>query len=273
MLVEPSTFSIRPLSSDEIARAPLVWSQSLPSTYSLSPRNHVFTATISCPFHLTVQVLATGLALLELVSSYLARANKHHTGDSAQPSSSRVSGNECRTKNSILGTVKRLGRADGRRRVLGVSHCRRCGAYGEGNFCSNCGQQLVDLRHPVQTHSVDHQVSQQEIVGRGGAGGAFAAVLLLLLIVGGAWLFFGQPHGSPGSPMQCVPHQETVYVGSVQTASETFQITEGQRIVYVSYDKGLLLYTVYLTNDEGQRFEYHYVTSVDLHTTTITTGC
>jgi hypothetical protein len=154
-----------------------------------------------------------------------------------------------------------------------VSYCRRCGAYGEGNFCSNCGQQLVDLRHPVQAHSLDHQVSQQESVSRGGGGGAFAAVLLLLLIVGGAWLFFGQPHGSPGSPMQCVPHQETVYVGSVQTASETFQITEGQRIVYVSYDKGLLLYTVYLTNDEGQRFEYHYVTSVDLHTTTITTGC
>ena len=153
-----------------------------------------------------------------------------------------------------------------------MPYCSHCGAYGDGNFCSNCGQQLADLRYPRdQTHSVNNRISQPS-TGRGG-GGAIAAVVLLLLIVGGACLFFGQPHGSPGSPAQCVPHQQTVYVGYVETATETFQIAEDQRIAHVSYDKGLLLYTVYLTNDEGQQFEYHYVTRFDLQPTIITTGC
>jgi hypothetical protein len=153
-----------------------------------------------------------------------------------------------------------------------MTYCRRCGAWGEGNFCSNCGQQLVDLRYTAPVQSPTEQTSKQASRG-GGSGGAVVAVVLFLLILGGAWLFFGQPHGSPGSPAQCVPHQETVYVGYIKTATETFQITEGQRIVSVSYDKGILLYTVYLTNDQGQRFEYHYVTSFNLQPTTITTGC
>jgi hypothetical protein len=175
-------------------------------------------------------------------------------------------------KNCILTIVKTSGRTNKRRGVLGVPYCRRCGAYGEGNFCSNCGQQLVDLRYSRETtYPTEHMVTQPR--KSGGGAGAAVAIILLLLIIGGAWFFFGQPHGSPGSPMQCVPHQETVYVGSIHTATETFQITQGQRIVQVSYDKGLLLYTVYLTNDEGQRFEYHYVTSFDLYPTTITTGC
>ena len=96
---------------------------------------------------------------------------------------------------------------------------------------------------------------------------------MVLLIIVGAVLFFSQPHGAGTSPLGCFPHQETVYVGEVETATQTFQITQADKITQVSYDKGVLLYTVYLTNDQGQQFTYHYVTSYNLTPTTIVTGC
>jgi hypothetical protein len=153
-----------------------------------------------------------------------------------------------------------------------MTYCPRCGTWSESNFCPNCGQQLVDLRYPHETtYPAEHTVPQPS--RNGGGARAAVAIVLLLLIIGGAWLYFSQPHGSPGSPLGCVPHQETVYVGYIHTATENYQITEGQRITQFSYDKGLLLYTVYLTSDQGQHFEYHYVTSFDLEPTTVTTGC
>lgn len=115
----------------------------------------------------------------------------------------------------------------------------RCGRWSESNFCPTCGQQLVDLRYPRETtYSIEHVIPQPK--GSGGGAGAVVAIILLVLIVGGAWLFFSQPHGSPSSPLGCVLYQETVYVGYIHTATESYQITEGQRITQVSYDKGQL---------------------------------
>ena len=50
-------------------------------------------------------------------------------------------------------------------------------------------------------------------------------------------------------------------------------ITTVNRIVQVSYDKGIALHTVYLTNDQGQRFEYHYMTDYCFTQTPILAGC
>jgi hypothetical protein len=152
--------------------------------------------------------------------------------------------------------------------------CPHCGKYYETNFCPNCG---ADLRALIPQRNKTAPVQQKEktvvVERRPSRGGAIAAIILLFIILGGIWLFFSQPYGSPGSPWQCLPHQEVVYVGYIQTMSERFQITEADRITHISYDKGLLLYTVYLTNDQGQRFEYHYVTEFSLSPITITTGC
>ncbi len=139
--------------------------------------------------------------------------------------------------------------------------CPNCGKYSTaGNFCCYCAAALTTPRPP--------HAAQQRSSGSGVA----AAVILLLLAVG-AFLFFAQQYGAGTNPLACFPHQETVYVGYVQTATQTFQITQGQKITRVSYDKGLLLYTVYLTNDQGQQFQYHYATAFNLTPTTIVTGC
>jgi len=83
----------------------------------------------------------------------------------------------------------------------------------------------------------------------------------------------GMRHGALSNPLQCVPHEQDVYVGYVKTLTERFQITEDMRITGFSYDKGLLLYTVHLTDDQGRRFEYHYVNDFRLTSRTILTGC
>jgi len=153
-----------------------------------------------------------------------------------------------------------------------TKYCKSCGRQLEDSdrYCDVCGKQSP--YPPDQIQTVRPQTTQQQSQG-GGHGGAIAAIFLLLLIIGGAFLFFSQPHGSSGSPIQCVPHQETVYVGYVRTATETIQFTEDQRITQFSYEKGVLLYTVYLANDQGQKFEYHYVIDFNLTPTTIVTGC
>jgi hypothetical protein len=75
------------------------------------------------------------------------------------------------------------------------------------------------------------------------------------------------------SHLGCVLHAETVYVGYVNTLSEKINITANMRITHYSYDKGLLLYTVHLTDDQGQQFEYHYVTGFCLTPTSLVVGC
>jgi len=86
-------------------------------------------------------------------------------------------------------------------------------------------------------------------------------------------MIVGMRHGASSNPLQCIPHQELVYVGYIKTLSERFEITENMRISGFSYDKGLLLYTVHLTDDQGRGFEYHYVTDFWLTSHTILTGC
>jgi hypothetical protein len=155
--------------------------------------------------------------------------------------------------------------------------CRMCGRRlpADSKFCDRCGAEQAIIEADQPPTQTSGQVSQplQATKTSSTAGPAIAAFLIIVLLMIGIFAFVGQPHGSPGSPVACVPHQEYVYVGYVQTLSERFTITEANKIVQVSYDKGILLYTLYLTNDQGQRFDYHYVTDYQLTQTSILTGC
>lgn len=107
----------------------------------------------------------------------------------------------------------------------------------------------------------------------GGGGGRVVLAIVLVLIIIGAFLFFAQPHGSSNSLIQCIPHQETVYVGYVNTLTQQYQITTSNKITFISYEQGVVLYTVHLIDDRGNHYDYHYVTKFSLTPTTITTGC
>jgi hypothetical protein len=102
--------------------------------------------------------------------------------------------------------------------------------------------------------------------------GAIRGAVLFIVILGVICLFFLQPHGIVGSPIQCFPHREFIWVGYLQTSENMFQIAEADKIVQFSYAEGPP-YSVYLMNDHGQRFEYYYVTKVQLNPTMIVTMC
>jgi hypothetical protein len=111
--------------------------------------------------------------------------------------------------------------------------------------------------------------------------GAIIGAILLFVLTSAACLIFLQPHGSPGSPTQCFPHREIIFMGSIQTTTERIQIGETDRIVryvYVertrfTYAEELLLYSLYLTNDLGQQSEYHHVQSFEFIPISIIVGC
>ena len=149
--------------------------------------------------------------------------------------------------------------------------CQECGKHSDADarFCQYCGTPLgQSITQPV-TQTVVQPSTQQS----GGHGGSIALAILLLLIIIGAILFFAQPHGSPNSVLQCVPHQETVYVGYINTLTQQYQFTTSNKITSVSYAQGVVLYTVHLINDQGNRYDYNYVTSFNFSPTSITTGC
>jgi len=82
----------------------------------------------------------------------------------------------------------------------------------------------------------------------------------------------GMPDDASSNPPQSIPHQELVHVGYIKTLSERFETAENIRISDFSYDKGLLLYTVHLTDDQGRGFEYQYVTDFWVTSHTIVTA-
>jgi hypothetical protein len=148
--------------------------------------------------------------------------------------------------------------------------CPKCGRYTEGadaRFCQGCGTALVQPSTPT----VVAPTTQQQKSGGGGVGVVLAIILVLIII--GAFVFFAQPHGSSNSFLQCMPHQETVYVGYINTLTQQYQFTTSNKITDVSYEQGAVLYTVHLVDDQGNHYDYHYVTGFSLTPTTITTGC
>ncbi len=170
------------------------------------------------------------------------------------------------------------------------NYCRACG-YGLKFgcvYCPRCGKNVTRIIPAAPLVSINQQVPPQPSTNAvasssngvvahhnsSGAGGVAAVALLLLIIVGGLFLFISMPHGAQSNPFSCVPHEETIYTGSIETISgNTIYISPSDRITQFSYDTGLLTYTIHLTNDQGLQFTYHYVSSANLIPSTIVTGC
>jgi hypothetical protein len=150
--------------------------------------------------------------------------------------------------------------------------CQKCGKHADdvgASFCQYCGAPL----HQSSDLKV-FQVTKEPTVQKSGGGiGSVVAVLFLVIIIIGAFLFLAQPHGSSNSLLQCFPHQETVYVGYVNTLTQQYQFTTSNKVTSFSYAQGAVLYTVHLIDDQGNHYDYHYVTGFNLTPTTITTGC
>jgi hypothetical protein len=168
--------------------------------------------------------------------------------------------------------------------------CRQCGYRLKMSslYCPHCGKTVTTIIPPTPSASPNYYSAppqpplpiMQSIPAQSpprhnsSVAVSVAAVFLLLVMIGGVLLFVSMPHGPQTNPFACIPHEEIVYVGNIQTlAGNTVSISQYDKITQISYDTGLLTYTVHLTNDQGQQFTYHYVTNYDLVPYKITTGC
>lgn len=128
--------------------------------------------------------------------------------------------------------------------------CSNCSKFSEDSdgsrFCRFCGSELA----PPSTKTYRPSTTKS----RSSMGTRAAVAIVFLVVVFLGWIAF--------TSLAC---STSYYTGYIKTADgSTINIDASYQIVSMHYDKGVLLYTVYLTSRSGQTFEYHYVTDFNL---------